>query len=109
MACSVDFLGVVNFLASRSARTAGAHLDTVSPSMAFDIWQVKEIGLVLLLRDCAGLFLGRGQTQADLRSGGIKPSLTEELLSSQMTGTNWKENDLRRTFGIPCGLGDFLT
>jgi len=77
--------------------------------MTFDIWQVKEIGLISLLTDCAGLFLGRGRTQADLRSGGIKASLNEELQSSQMTGTNTKENDLRITFRIPSGPGDFLT
>ena len=47
----------------------GASLDSVSPSVTFDIWQVKEIGLISLLTDCAGLFLRRGQTQADLRSG----------------------------------------
>ena len=58
---------------------AGASLDSVSPSMTLGIWQVKEIGLISLLTDCAGLFLGRGRTQADLRSGGIKLSLNEEL------------------------------
>ena len=90
IACSVDFQGVANCLASRSARTAGASLDSVSPP--HDLWYLASQG------DRSNIVTVSLETRNS--SNIVIDRLCRPLLREK-TDTSWLEEWRNKTFPQP--------
>ena len=86
----------------------GSDLVKEKPSIIFATWFVREIGLMSFSTDLGGICLGRGDTIACFREGGITPSHKEVLYISASSGASSKANSLSAILGMPSGPGAFV-
>ena len=91
----MDFAARANWWVSSLSQTCLKRESSVSPSMTFAIWGVREIGRRSCSTTLGGEHFGTGTTSDCLRNTGTYPCTIEALEILVMTGESSKANSLQ--------------